>query len=633
MRLVIVTLALLSSSIALTAAAPEAPLPQPKVRDAVADRFIPAPYETQAIDGLLGERMRINLEKRLLNIEEEQVLAGFRHQPGVQDWIGEHVGKYLDASANTWRFTHDPRLKAQMDRIALALIACQKEDGYLGTYTDDKRWTSWDVWVHKYDLLGLLAWYRVTGDERALTASRKIGDLLIATFENGSHDIIKSSEHVGMAATSVLEPVCQLYRYTGDKRYLQFARFIVDQAWEQPNGPKIVSSLLATGSVFKTANAKAYEMMSDLVGLAELYRLTGEPRYLKAVEAAQSDIAQRRLYVTGTTSSHEHFRDDYDLPGEQKDDVGEGCATVTWLQLNWQLLRLTGDAQYAAQLERTVFNQLLAAQDPKTGNICYFTPVNGKKEPRTDINCCRSSEPRGISMLPALAWGSLKAGGKDEIAIEILTPGKALIDDVLIESRTGYPFYGKVGLTLTPDKPRVFTLAVRVPEWAEFFRAQLNRTGEIFSGKPGEYLRITREWKRGDSLMIRLDLPTRFVAGGKSYPNSFAVESGPLVLALDKGANFDLGDISKLALKPAPAQVRTQHEQQGLITGWDIKAAARGTGPSERLTEERPGVYALSGVLVDGAQTKDVTLHLVPFAAASDYRIWIPREAAPAGSH
>ena len=485
MRLVVVTLALLSFSIALEAAPPDESSPQPKVRDAVRDIFVPAPYETQKIFGLLGERMRINLDKRLLGIEEDQVLAGFRQRPGVQDWIGEHAGKYLDAAANTWRFTHDPRLREQMDRIALALIACQKEDGYLGTYTDDKRWTSWDVWVHKYDLIGLLAWYRVSGDERALNSSRKVGELLIATFENGSHDIIKSSEHVGMAATSVLEPFCQLYRYTGDARYLQFARFIVEKAWEQPNGPKIVSSLLSTGSVFKTANAKAYEMMSDLVGLLELYRLTGEERYLKAARAAQSDIVLHRLYLTGTTSAHEHFLDDFDLPGEQKDNVGEGCATVTWLQLNWQLLRLTGEAKYAQELERTVFNQLLAAQDPATGNICYFTPLNGKKEPRTDINCCRSSEPRGISMIPALVWGSLRTtGAPDSIAIEILTTGEAMIDDVLIVSRTGYPFYGKVGLTLTPDKPHVFTLAVRVPEWAEFFRARLS--------KPAKYTRASR---------------------------------------------------------------------------------------------------------------------------------------------
>src|SRR5271157_2782987 len=104
MRPILLLLTLLPFSIAL-AAAPGAADPPPKVPDAVPDRFLPAPFETQTVTGLLGERMRINLDKRLLAIEEDALLAGFRHQPGEQEWIGEHIGKYLDAAANTWRYT------------------------------------------------------------------------------------------------------------------------------------------------------------------------------------------------------------------------------------------------------------------------------------------------------------------------------------------------------------------------------------------------------------------------------------------------------------------------------------------------------------------------------------------------
>jgi uncharacterized protein len=574
--------------------------PQPKVKDAVADRFVAAPFEKQKIGGLLGERMRINLEKRLLAVEEEALLAGFRKRPGEQDWIGEHVGKYLDAAAITYRFTHDARLKTQMDRIALALIATQKGDGYLGTYTDDKRWTSWDVWVHKYDLIGLLSWYRLTGDERALMASRRIGDLLIATFQTGKVDMIETSDEAGMAATSVLEPICQLYRFTGDARYLAFAHFIVDKTWEQTNGPKIITSLLAVGSVFKTANNKAYEMMSNLVGLLELYRLTGEERYLAVGQAAQRDIVSRRRYLTGTTSAHEHFRDDFDLPADEKDEVGEGCATVTWLQLNLQLLRLTGEAKYAQEIERTVFNQLLGAQEPHSGNICYFTPMNGRKQPTTNINCCRSSVPRGIALIPGLVWGSFRAGTGPEIAIEILAPGEAMINGVKVVAETGYPFHGTAALTLRSPEPRWFTLALRVPEWAPEMTARLSN-GEIHAAKGGEYLRVTRLWKNGDRVDVAMDLAVRFADGGRSYPGHLAVERGPLVLALEKGANLQLRDIQRAALK-----------QRG-----------------EPLSEDRVGVYSLAGVVPNGDQTRDTTLRLVPFAEANDYRIWIPLANPP----
>src|SRR5512144_2993963 len=88
------------------------------VQDRVADRFVPAPFERQRIEGLLGQRMRVNLEGRLLHVDEARLLKGFEQPPGEQAWIGEHIGKYLDAASNTWRLTHDQRLKAQMDRMA-----------------------------------------------------------------------------------------------------------------------------------------------------------------------------------------------------------------------------------------------------------------------------------------------------------------------------------------------------------------------------------------------------------------------------------------------------------------------------------------------------------------------------------
>ena len=346
------------------------PLQPAAVPDKVADRFTPAPYGGQRMEGLLGDRMRVNLEGRLLHVDEKGILKGFQQRPGEQDWIGEHAGKFLHAASNTWLYTGDERLKTLMDRVVRSLIPTQLADGYLGTYLDDRRWTSWDVWVHKYDLIGLISYYQATGYEPALAASRKIGDLLCRTFGTGpgQRDIIASGTHVGMAATSVLEPMVNLYRFTGDRKYLDFCEYLV-RSWNQPNGPKIIDSLLATHSVFRTANAKAYEMMSNLVGLAELYRVTGNPVYLETAQTAWRDIAAHRLYVTGTTSAQEHFTDDSVLPGEEASSVGEGCATVTWLQLTWQLLRLTGEPEYAEQLEHTVYNALLGAQDPRIGDI------------------------------------------------------------------------------------------------------------------------------------------------------------------------------------------------------------------------------------------------------------------------
>ena len=600
--------------------------PRPAVEDKVKDRFAPAPYGAQQIGGMLGERLRVNLEGRLLHVDEAALLAGFQSRPGKQAWIGEHAGKFLHAAANTYEYSRDERLKALMDRIARALVAAQLPDGYLGTYTDDKRWTSWDVWVHKYDLIGLLSYYKITGWEPALDASRKIGDLLGRTFGDtpGQRDIIQSSTHIGMAAMSVLEPMVELYRYTGEKRYLDFCRYIT-RAYDQPNGPKIVSSLLETHSVYKTANAKAYEMMSNLVGLVELYRATGDEQFLKPALIAWDDIRAKRLYITGTTSSHEHFKDDFVLPGFEAAAVGEGCATVTWLQLGWELLRVTGEAKYAEELERTVYNQLLGAQDPHNGNICYFTALTGKKPYGPGVNCCVSSEPRGISMIPQLAWGTRDKGVavllyvSGEIRVELSTEpagsmrggrtvGSLAIGDrglprgQRLKSETTFPSSGDVALTV--ESAGSFPLYLRVPEWTKHYTAKVD--GKTLAGRPGEFLAIERDWKPGDRVDIRIDMEPQLLPGGASYPKSVAIRRGPQVLAVERAVNPDLAYLHLTAPKRSAIRLR--------------EAKAPGWWGSQ--------VYALDATVVADGKRRDREVLLVPFADANEYTVWLSKPEA-----
>src|SRR6185295_10608769 len=129
---------------------------------------------------------------------------------------------------------------------AAELVKAQEPDGYLGTYVPEKRFglyegADWDVWSHKYNLMGLLTYYQYTGNEPALNACRKMGDLLINTFGPGKKSILSAGTHVGMAATSVLEPMVLLYRLSGETRYLDFAKYIVS-SWDEAAGPKIIKT-------------------------------------------------------------------------------------------------------------------------------------------------------------------------------------------------------------------------------------------------------------------------------------------------------------------------------------------------------------------------------------------------------
>lgn len=307
------------------------------------------------LDGVLGQRVKNNALNRLLAVDLEPLLAGFRSRPGTHPWIGEHIGKWMHAATLAWVYTGNADLGRKLAYAAAELIQCQEPDGYLGTYAPEKRFglyrgSDWDVWSHKYCLMGLLTYYQYTGDDLALAACRKMGDLLCRTFGPDKKSILSAGTHVGMAATSVLEPMVLLYRHTGDERYLDFCRYIV-RSWDDPGGPKIVATLLKEKQVNKTANGKAYEMLSNLVGLCELARASGDRKLLEPVLIAWEDIVAKRLYLTGSTSRGEHFPADFDLPNDPEAHPCETCVTTTWVQLNAQLLRLTGESRFGDQLD------------------------------------------------------------------------------------------------------------------------------------------------------------------------------------------------------------------------------------------------------------------------------------------
>src|ERR1051325_8522536 len=169
------------------------------------------------LGGWIGTRIEANEGNRLAKIDVDRLLEGYRKRPGRQIWDGEHVGKWLHAATLAWANTGDPELRKKLDYVAAELPKCQLADGYLGTYEEKDRWTLWDVWAHKYNLIGLITYMRYTGNMAPLPACRRMADLLCRTFgdEPGKRDLIKAGEHVGLAPTSVLEPMVLLYRLVG----------------------------------------------------------------------------------------------------------------------------------------------------------------------------------------------------------------------------------------------------------------------------------------------------------------------------------------------------------------------------------------------------------------------------------
>jgi len=573
-----ITLFVLMNTAAFTVfAAPGLPVP-----DVVAPRapavLDPVQPSSVRIEGWLGARIDANERQRLLVVDTEPLLAGYRHRPGGQPWIGEHVGKWLHAATLAWAYSGDEALRRKLDSVAAALIATQEPDGYLGTYVREKRFglydgADWDVWSHKYNLIGLLTYYRYTGNRTALDAARKVGDLLCATFP-AKRSILAAGTHMGMAATSVLEPMVLLYRLTGEQRYLDFCRYIL-RAYEEPGGPDIVRSLLAPGGkVDRIANGKAYEMLSNLVGLGKLYQVTGDARLLRALENAWADITQNRLYLTGTASIRECFGADHELPNGEGARLGETCVTVTWIQFNAFLLAQTGDAKFGDEIERSQYNQLTAAQNPRGDDWCYYTALEGVKHYDSGITCCHSSGPRGLALAPTLAYLETS----DAIYVNTLETSRAQFKvggyPVEIRQESQFPYEGQSTLTIKASSPARFALKIRVPAWAAPLRA-----GEASS--QGGWLALPeREWRDGDQVTLGFNLSGRVIRGEYTNHARIAYAWGPFILALDEKLNpecavYDAPQYIRAFDDNPPTLVRDSHRlilQSKMRGEWDINA-------------------------------------------------------------
>lgn len=574
------------------------------------DRVVPADAEQVEMNGYLGERIKNNREGRLKKqVTEKALLEGFRNRPGKQEWVGEHVGKWLHAAVLAYEnATHDKELLQKIQSIAQGLMECQLENGYLGTYLEKDYWTEWDVWVHKYDLIGLLSYYRITEDEKALDACEKIARLLIQTFGPDQRDLLKSGTHAGMAATSVLEPMSLLYQYTGKDEYLEFCRYIIARADE---GPGLIRNIEKYKTVQRVGNKKAYEMMSNYIGLIEHWRATGEPRGLRAAELAWDSIADENVFITGSVDAHETFSEPHTLITQGH--CTETCVQTTWVQLNLQLLRVSGDPKYAAMLHQHLYNHMLAAQHPDGLKWCYFTTMEGSKVTgnwvgfTTGIHCCSSSGARAIALIPTFAYMSANMNAHREASVlvnfyEDSTFQTKLNDtSVTLRQSTNYPWDGKVTLTVTAEQPVNFQLNLLIPRFAESLTISIDGQETSSPWTAGDYLTLSREWDDETTVLLEIDMPLTI----HERDGRFALSRGPFVLAAEVGED-EPQDLKQVV--PDLEWVKSHAQKQWDEYAMQIPYRYHGSGP-ESISEQRK-------------------LTFKPFAEASSngelFSIWLP---------
>ena len=509
----------------------------------VGDRLTTIPQHNLRIKGYVGQKTDDILKKQLIAQDWDYLVEPFRHHEETHLWQMEFWGKWILGAVAAWEYYHDPVLMDHMSKSVAALIETQLPNGYIGNYSPEAQLEQWDIWGRKYVMLGLLRYHDITHDRKALKAARREADYLLSQVGPGKVNIIKTGNYHGMASSSVLEPIMMLYNKTHEKKYLRFAKYIVAQ-WETPEGPQLISKALAgihvadrfphPKSWFSPENGqKAYEMMSCYNGLLELYKVTGEKDYLKAVQMTVDDIMKEEINVAGSGSAFEcwyHGRDKQTIPTYH---MMETCVLVTWMKLNYDLLRVTGDPAYANNIETSWYNALLASTKYDGSEIQMYSPLighrgNTARQCGMDINCCSANGPRGYMLIPRYAVITSQSG---EVFINLYAPMTAEVplpdkSSLKLIQETDYPEGQTILLKVMPEKPEKLTLALRIPSWSTITNIRINGE-DIPDIHPGDYKKITRTWNKGDRIEIILDMRARIL----THDRHVAVLRGPVVLA------------------------------------------------------------------------------------------------------
>ena len=515
---------------------------QPENGFIVKDKQEPLPPASSSVSGYLGEKIDQCITNGVMNKDYELYVAPFRNRDDdPNQWQGEFWGKWFTSATLAYYYKQDEVYREIIDNAVTGLIKTQNRNGRLSSYTND--FGDWDIWGRKYAMLGLVSYYDETGDQKALDAAAGALDDLISVTGPGKRKITETGLTLleSLSSSSVLEPVVLIYQRTGNRKYLEFAEYIVS-LWSEPNlytseGMRLVEDAIAGVDPVNIAAPKAYEQMSCYEGLVELYRVTADQKYLDAILTYAHNLRKKEIMIVGSGSSGELWCDGTVRQTELLEKPMETCVTTTWIKFCYQLLRLTGDPVWADEMEVTLYNALLGAMMDEGNWWAYFSPLAGARTPShmqvpsCQSSCCVANGPRGL--LTAPAWSVMRSDNGP--VVNLYAQGKWNYDlgdknELVIIQNTDYPKTGDIEIILEQDEPARYNLSLRIPEWSEKTTITIN--GDEISAQSGNYFQIEREWKDGDKISLSLDMRGRIITA-PSNRNQMAVMRGPVVLALD----------------------------------------------------------------------------------------------------
>lgn len=556
------------------------------------------------------------------------------------------VYKTIEGASYLLQTYPDKKLKKYIDSVLVIVAGAQEPDGYLYTartmnpkhpheWAGSKRWEKVEELSHEFYNLGhmiegAIAHYQATGQRNFLDIAIRYADCVCREIGDKPGQLVRVPGH--QIAEMAL---AKLYLVTGDKKYLDEAKFFLDKRgytsrrdeYSQAHKP-VIEQDEAVGHAVRAAYMYS--------GMADVAALTGDTAYIHAIDRIWDNIVSKKLYITGgigATNNGEAFGANYELPNMSA--YCETCAAIGNVYVNYRLFLLHGDSKYYDVLERTLYNGLISGVSLDGGSFFYPNPLESmgqhQRQPWFGCACCPSNICRFIPSLPGYVYAvkdrnvyvNLFMGNQAELKVA----GKK----VVLKQTTSYPWNGDIIVQVDKNSAGQFALKIRIPGWVRNevvpsdlytfcdnvrpkYSVKVNGQ-EVKSELEQGYFTIDRKWKKGDQVEVHFDMDVRTVRANNKVEadrGRIAIERGPIVYCAEWPDN-DFNVLNTLVNRTPKFEVVSKSD---LLYGIDqIKTQAQ--------TLE----YDDQGRLT----VKDHTLTLIPYYAwchrgSGNMAVWLPNE-------
>lgn len=511
------------------------------------------------------------------------------------------IYKIIEGAAYSLQMFPDAQMEHVIDSLINLIGLAQEEDGYLFTnrtimgengheWIGKNRWENVDDLSHELYNLGhfyeaATAYYLATGKREILDIAIKSADLIDSVFGYGKIENYPGHQEVEIG-------LVKLYRVTGEKRYLDLAKFFLDirgkgtlgehRTYNQSQLP-VVEQTEAVGH-----SVRAAYMWS---GMADVAALTGDEAYINAITKIWEDVVYKKLYITGgigAEGGHEGFGGAYELPNGRA--YCETCAAIANVFWNYRMFLMTGDAKYIDVLERSLYNNVLSGVSLSGDHFFYPNPLESEGQHQRNewfgCACCPSNISRFIPSMPNYIY----AQNENRFYINLFVPSSTTFvsekGNFKLTQNSNMPWDGNISITLQPEKPVKSELHIRIPGWASenplpgdlysFMEKPsaepiFKVNGKVVSTKlENGYAIISQTWQAGDLVEVGFPFEIRKIKANENIEDDrgkMALQLGPIVYCAE-WADYTDPDILSLVL--AENTLLTSEFQPTLLGGVNV---------------------------------------------------------------